>query len=99
MFPVLTIASNALTVQSRRAEEIAASVASIGATQPGATSNPAAGPGATPVRIGSLPVGNEVENMVSLKEVELAYRMNAAVIATTGEMLDSLLDAINPDKR
>lgn len=100
MFPALTIASNALQVQSRRAEEIAASVASMGATQPVGNGGNAAGADATsPVRVGALPIGDEIETMVSLKEVELAYRMNAAVIATASEMLDSLLDVINPEKR
>ncbi|HEX2843215.1 flagellar basal body rod C-terminal domain-containing protein [Hyphomicrobium sp.] len=100
MFPALTIASNALQVQSRRAEEIAASVASMGATQTvGNGRNTASAGGISPVRVGALPIGDEVETMVSLKEVELAYRMNAAVIATASEMLDSLLDVINPEKR
>lgn len=97
MFPALTIASNALAVQGQRASEIAASVASAGTTPPRAPHAPGGGT-TSPVRIGALPAGDTIESMVSLKEVELAYRMNAAVVATTSEMLDSLLDVINPEK-
>jgi flagellar basal body rod protein FlgC len=97
MFQVFAIASNALLVQGRKLEEIAAAVASTGATRPdgGARTTD----GTTPVRIGALPVGDPVAPMVSLKEVELAYKMNAAVIAAADEMLDSLLDAIHPEDR
>ena len=92
MLQVFTIASNALLVQGRKLEEIAAAVASTGA-KPQQTDAP------QPVRIGSLPVGDTLEPMVSLKEVELAYKMNAAVIATADEMFDALLDAIHPDDK
>jgi flagellar basal body rod protein FlgG len=40
-----------------------------------------------------------MESMVSLKEVEAAYKMNAAVIETADEMFSSLLDAIDPETR
>lgn len=93
MIQVFAIASNALAVQSQKLAEIATAVASTGATAPTTTERP------TPVRIGALPVGDAIENMVSLKEVELAYKMNVAVIATAADMLDSLLDAVDPDKR
>jgi flagellar basal-body rod protein FlgC len=91
---VFAIASNALLVQGRKLEEIAAAVASTGAKP-----EPARTDGPTQVRIGALPVGDAVEPMVSLKEVELAYKMNAAVIATADEMFDALLDAIHPKDR
>lgn len=94
MLQVFTIASNALLVQGRKLEEIAAAVASTGAkTEPQQTEGP------QQVRIGALPVGDSVEPMVSLKEVELAYKMNAAVIATADEMFDALLDTIHPDDK
>jgi flagellar basal-body rod protein FlgC len=51
---------------------------------------------ASPVRIGSLPVGEAIESLVSLKEVELAYKLNAAVIKTADEMLGTLLDMLDP---
>lgn len=97
MLQVFAIASNALQVQSQKLVEIASAVASTGATPSSGPSAP--GAPSTPVRIGSLPVGDPIESMVSLKEVELAYRMNAAVISTASDMFDSLLDAIHPDKR
>lgn len=89
MLQVFAIASNALLVQGRKLEEIAAAVASTGAKD-----NPAPAAGPTHVRIGALPVGDSIEPLVSLKEVELAYKVNAAVIATADDMFDSLLDAI-----
>ena len=96
MFAPLTIASNGLAVQAQRAGEIASSIAATGATAP-SPSSPASGtPG---VRVGALPVGDPIENLVSLKEVELAYRMNAAVLSTASEMLETLLDAVSPQKR
>jgi flagellar basal-body rod protein FlgC len=94
MFPAIAIATNALAVQSQRLGEIASSVASTGATQSGPTEAPSGG---TPVRIGSLPVGDPIESMVSLKDVEMAYRMNAAVLSTAFEMVDALLDVIDPN--
>ena len=93
MFPAITIATNALAVQSQKLGGIASSVASIGATPAGGAQSP---DGTTPVRVGSLPVGDPMESMVSLKEVEMAYRMNAAVISTAFDMFDALLDAVDP---
>jgi len=96
MLAPLTIASNGLAIQAQRAGEIASSIAATGATAP-SPSSPASGtPG---VRVGALPVGDPIENLVSLKEVELAYRMNAAVLSTASEMLETLLDAVSPQKR
>lgn len=95
MIQVFAIASNALAVQSQKLGEIAAAVASTGVTAQGAN----APERPSPVRIGALPVGDAAESMVSLKDVELAYKMNAAVISTAAEMLDSLLDAVDPDQR
>jgi flagellar basal body rod protein FlgC len=95
MMQVFAIASNALVVQSQKLGEIAAAVAGTGATRSGAANAP---DGTSPVRIGALPVGGAIENMVSLKEVEMAYRMNAAVIATADEMFDALLDMIDADR-
>lgn len=91
MLQVIAIASNALQVESRKLSEIASAVAGVGTAPAGAASGPER---PTPVRIGALPLEGPVEAMVSLKEVELAYRMNAAVIATAADMLDSLLDAV-----
>jgi len=93
MLQVFAIASNALLVQGKRLNEIAAAVASSGATERKA---PDTAESPTPVRIGSLPVGAPIESMVSLKEVALAYEMNAAVIQTADEMFDALLDAVDP---
>ncbi|MCC7252927.1 flagellar basal body rod C-terminal domain-containing protein [Hyphomicrobium sp.] len=96
MFQVLAIASNALVVQGRKLSDIASAIAATDATPSSGGSAPDS-PAA--VRIGSLPVGDPVENMVSLKEVELAYRMNAAVIQVADEMFDALLDTIHSDER
>ncbi len=92
MLQVLTIASNALLVQGRKLEEIAAAVA---ATEPAAHPAPADGP--AQVRIGALPLGGAIEPMVSLKSVALAYEMTASITASAGDMLDTLLDAVHPD--
>jgi flagellar basal-body rod protein FlgC len=96
MFPALTTASNALQVQSQRAAEIASAIASNGATASAQSSGANAPAPASPVRIGSLPVGDTLESLVSLKEVELAYKLNAAVIKTADAMLGSLLDMLDP---
>jgi flagellar basal body rod protein FlgC len=96
MFSALTTASNALQVQSQRAAEIASAIASNGATvapKSGASTTPTS---ASPVRVGALPMGDTLESFVSLKEVELAYKLNAAVIKTADEMLGSLLDMLDP---
>jgi len=37
--------------------------------------------------------------MASMREVETAYRLNAAVFATADEMLGTLLDVIQPENR
>jgi flagellar basal body rod protein FlgC len=91
----ITTASNAMTAQSQRLEAVAQAVASIGTTPPASEAEGA--PGA-PVRIGALPVGDAIESLVTLAEVELAYRMNAAVIGTAISMLDSLLDIVDHDR-
>lgn len=93
MLPALAAASNALLREGRRAAEIAAAVAS-----PGAGAAAPAGSGAPPVRIGALPLG-PVESLVGLKEVETAYRLNAAVIRTADAMLEALFDALGPERR
>jgi flagellar basal-body rod protein FlgC len=98
MLPALTIASNALQVQNQKLNAIASAVASQGVTL-GDTDMRRNNIISPQVRIGSLPVGDEVDNLMSLKEVELAYRMNAAVISTASEMAESILDAFHPDKR
>ena len=98
MLPALTIASNALQVQNQKLSAIASAVASQGVTL-GDTNMRRYTIDIPQVRIGSLPVGDEVDNLMSLKDVELAYRMNAAVISTANEMAETLLDAVHPDKR
>lgn len=97
MLPALTTASNALQVQSQRAAEIASAIATMGAT-PAVSAGGSAGAaaGTPPVRIGALPIDDPTEAFVSLKEVELAYKLNAAVIKTADEMLGSLLDMLDP---
>lgn len=97
MLAAFTTAANGMAVQSQRLDAIAASVASSGvAAAPAAP----AGNGAQPVRIGALPVGDDaLGSMVSMNEVALAYRLNAAVLATADDMLGTLLDMIPPDKR
>jgi|JRYI01.1.fsa_nt_gb hypothetical protein len=93
MLQVFAIASNALLVQGRKLEEIAAAVTATG---------PAADPvvpadGPSQVRIGALPLGGAIEPMVSLRSVALAYEMTASVTATADDMLDALLDAVHSD--
>ena len=97
MLPALHIAASSLEAQSRKLEGVALIVALTGAQQAQAAAPPAIE--ASPVRVRNLPVGNPVESMVSLKEAELAYRMNAAVIKTADDVLQSLLDAVDPDRR
>ncbi len=93
MSPVHSIAASGLTAQSQRLEAVARSVASLGATQPASSEQVSVG---TQVRIGALPVGATIEeSMVTLVEAKHAYRMNAAVIETAGDMLDSLLDTLD----
>jgi flagellar basal body rod protein FlgC len=94
MLQVFAIASNALQVQSQKLVDIAHSVASIGSSSANddTTDTPQR------VRIGALPVDGPIENMVALKDVEMAYKLNVAVIETAAEMYDSLLDAVHPHK-
>lgn len=94
MLQVFAIASNALQVQSQKLVDIAHSVASIGAKP----ANDDTGDTPQRVRIGALPVDGPIENMVALKDVEMAYKLNVAVIETAAEMYDSLLDAVHPHK-
>jgi len=96
MFPAIAIASNALAVEGRKLEAIASEVAAAGAST---SRTDMRKPDIPLVRIGALPIGDATESLASLKEVELAYRMNLAVIATASDMLDSLLDAVHPDNR
>ncbi|MDQ8697174.1 flagellar basal body rod C-terminal domain-containing protein [Hyphomicrobium sp. LHD-15] len=97
MLPALTTASNALQVQSQRAAEIASAIATMGATPTASAPKNVGGAASTsPVRIGALPIDDPTEAFVSLKEVELAYKLNAAVIKTADEMLGTLLDMLDP---
>lgn len=95
MLHVISIASNALEVQTRKLDAIASAVA----LSTGAPRRPDEPERPTPVRIGALPVEGPIEAMVSLKEVELAYRMNAAVIETADDMLGSLLEMVDREQR
>lgn len=95
MLHVISIASNALEVQTRKLDAIASAVA----LSTGAPRRPDEPERPTPVRIGALPVEGPIEAMVSLKEVELAYRMNAAVIETADDMLGSLLETVDREQR
>ena len=92
MLPAFAIAADGLAVQSRKLEVVA-----LQGTQQAPTSTPAID--ASPVRVRTLPVGDPVESLVTMKEAELAYRVNAAVLSTAGEMLDTLLDALDRDTR
>ena len=94
MLQVFAIASNALQVESQKLADIAHAVASVGAkpASDGTTDTPQR------VRIGALPVDGPIENMVALKNVEMAYKLNVAVIETAAAMYDSLLDAVHPHK-
>lgn len=96
MLPAFAIAADGLAVQSRKLEGVALVVALQG-TQQAPSSTPAID--ASPVRVRTLPVGDPLESLVTMKEAELAYRMNAAVLSTAGEMLDTLLDALDRDTR
>jgi flagellar basal body rod protein FlgC len=95
VIPAISIAANGLAVQSQRIEAVARDIASMGATTPG-SGTPAAG---SSVRIGSLPVGDPTDSMVTLVEAENAYRMNAAVIRAASDMLDTLLEAVTPRRQ
>ena len=90
---VISTAANAMAVQSKRLEAIAQAIAS-----PRPTVAPTQGTPGTPVRIGALPLGDTIENIATLAEVELAYRANAAVIGTALVMIDTLLELVEPDR-
>ena len=89
---VISTAANAMAVQSQRLEAIAQAIAA-----PRPTVAPTPGTPATPVRIGALPLGDTIENIATLAEVELAYRANAAVMSTALVMIDTLLELVEPD--
>jgi flagellar basal body rod protein FlgC len=94
MLNVISTAANAMAVQSRRLEAVAQAIASTRTTPP---VGPTQGAPATPVRIGALPLGDAIENIATLAEVELAYRANAAVIGTALVVIDTLLELVEPD--
>ncbi len=97
MFPAISIAASGMTVQSQRLEAVARSIATMGTT---ATDTAASsGGGQPPVRVGALPVGDPLESMVTMREAEIAYRLNAVVIETAADMLDSLLAAVAPNAK
>ncbi len=96
MFNVFAIAADGLAAQSRRIEAAARAIASTGSAPPVGGNSPENG---SPVRIGALPVGDPIENVVTLLEAELAYRANVAVIRAASDMLDTLLDAVHPKAR
>ena len=90
---VISTAANAMAVQSQRLEAVAQAIASA----PAPPAAPAQGAPGTPVRIGALPLGDTIENIATLAEVEPAYRANAAVIGTALVMIDTLLELVEPD--
>ena len=92
MLNVISTAANAMAVQSKRLEAIAQAIAS-----PPTAPAPTLGAPGSPVRIGALPLGDAIENIATLAEVELAYRANAAVIGTALVMIDTLLELVEPD--
>lgn len=96
MFRVFAIAADGLATHSRRIEAAARAIASTGSGSPVGGNSPETG---SPVRIGALPVGDPIENVVTLLEAELAYRANVAVIRAASDMLDTLLDAVHPRAR
>jgi hypothetical protein len=94
MLNVISTAANAMAVQSRRLEAAAQAIASVGTPPP---AGPTQGAPGSRVRIGALPLGDAIENIVTLAEVELAYRMNASVIGTALAVIDTLLEIVEPD--
>jgi flagellar basal-body rod protein FlgC len=90
VFSIVAIAATGLTAQSQRIERVALDVASAGAS----VADHAGAPAGAAVRIGAVAVGDPIESIVTLREAELAYRMNAAVLGTSADMLDELL-AVN----
>ena len=93
MLNIISTAANAMAVQSQRLEAAARAIASVGTTPAG----PTRGAPGTPVRIGALPLGDTIENIATLAEVELAYRMNASVVGTALVVIDTLLEIVEPD--
>jgi flagellar basal body rod protein FlgC len=89
---VISTAANAMAVQSQRLEAIAQAIAT-----PRTPAAPTSGAPSTPVRIGALPLGDTIENITTLAEVELAYRANASVLGTALVMIDTLLELVEPD--
>lgn len=94
MFNVIATAASGMAAQSRRIEQAARDIATMGATQPAGGTQGASG---SPVRIGALPVGDPIESVVTLVEAEHAYRLNAAVLATASDMLDAFLDTLDAE--
>jgi hypothetical protein len=93
VYPILTIAAKGLATQSKSLEAAARSVASRGPIRPaGRTHAPAA------VHVRALPVGNPIMNIVTLAEVEKAYRTNAAVMATAAGMIVPVVDPVPADE-
>lgn len=84
-----------MATQSRRIEAAARAIASMGSTP---QSPPGQATGAPPVRVGALPVDDLAANVVTLIEAKQAYLANVAVIRTASDMLDTLLDAVHPDR-
>jgi flagellar basal-body rod protein FlgC len=90
VFSIIAVAATGLTAQSQRIERVALDVASTGAS----VADHAGSPADAAVRIGAVPVGDPIESVVTLREAELAYRMNAAVLGTAADMLDELLAVV-----
>lgn len=92
MLNIISTAANAMAAQSQRLEAVAQAIASTRTTVA-----PAQGAPGSPVRIGALPLGDAIENIVTLAEVELAYRANASVIGTAIALIDTLLEIVEPE--
>ena len=63
---------------------------------------PASGTSASqgsPVRIGALPEDDLATNVVTLIEAKQAYAANAAVILVASDMLDTLVDMVQPHQK
>jgi hypothetical protein len=90
VYPILTIAAKGLATQSKSLEAAARSAASRGPIRP--TGRAQALPAT--VRVRALPVGNPILNIVTLAEVERAYRTNAAAMATAAGMLVPVIDLV-----
>lgn len=96
MLTVIATAAQGMAIQSRRIEAAAHAIASTGLGPAAAGGQE---PGAPPVRVGSLPVGDLAANVVTLVEAKQAYLANVAVIAVASDMLDALLDIVHPDRK